>query len=89
MVGQTSQLAVVNSATVQAKTGHGLVKSIYTTTSGDRVFSIIDNITGTTAKFSFTANAGNSAPIINTPFKTGIRIVVASGSTGEIVVLYE
>ena len=89
MVGQTSQLAVVNSATVQAKTGHGIVKSIYTSTPGDRVFSIIDNITGSTAKFSFTANAGNSAPILNTPFKTGIRIVVASGSTGEIVVLYE
>lgn len=89
MVGQTSQLAVVNSATVQAKTGHGIIKSIYTSTPGDRVFSIIDNITGTTATFSFTANAGNSAPILNTPFKTGIRIVVASGTTGEIIVLYE
>ena len=33
---------------------------------------------------SFTGDAD-----INTPFKTGIRIVVASGSTGEIVVLYE
>ena len=61
MVGKISQLAVVNSATVQAKTGHCIVKSVYTTTAGDRVFSIIDNITGTTAKFSFTANAGNSA----------------------------
>ena len=89
MVGKISQLAVVNSATVQAKTGHGIIKSIYTTTAGDRVFSIIDNITGTTAKFSFTANAGNSAAMINTPFSTGLRIVVASGSTGEIVVLYE
>ena len=74
MVGTTSQLAVVNSATVQAKTGHGIVKSIYTTTAGDRVFSIIDNTTGTTAKFSFTADAGNSAAIHNTQFTTGIRI---------------
>ena len=85
MVGKISQLAVVNSATVQAKTGHCIVKSVYTTTAGDRVFSIIDNITGSTAKFSFTANAGNSAAMIS----TGLRIVVASGSTGEIVVLYE
>ena len=89
MVGATSQLAVVNSATVQAKTGHGLVKAIYTTTAGDRVFSIIDNTAGSVAKFSFKADAGNSAAIINTPFKTGIRVVVASGTTGEIVVLYE
>jgi hypothetical protein len=89
MVGQISQLAVVNSATVQAKTGHGIIKSVYTSTPGDRVFSIIDNVSGTTAKFSFTAQVGGSASAINTPFKTGIRIVVASGSTGEIVVLYE
>lgn len=89
MVGTTSQIAVVNSTTVQAKTGHGILKSIATTTAGDRVFSIIDDVSGSTAKFSFKADAGNSAPIINTPFKTGIRIVVASGTTGEIIVLYE
>ena len=89
MTVKISQLAVANSATVQAKSGHAIVKSIYTTVAGDRVFSIIDNTSGTTAKFSFKADAGNSAPHINTPFTTGVRIVVASGTTGEIVVMYE
>jgi len=26
---------------------------------------------------------------LNTPFTTGVRIVVASGTSGEIVVMYE
>jgi hypothetical protein len=89
MTGKISQIAVCNSATVQAKTGHAILKSIYTTVAGDRVFSIIDDTTGTTAKFSFKADAGNSAPHLNTPFTTGVRIVVASGTSGEIVVMYE
>ena len=89
MTGKISQLAVVNSATVQAKTGHAVIKAISTTVAGDRVFSIIDGTSGSTATFSFKADAGNTAPMINTPFSTGLRIVVASGTSGEIVVLYE
>lgn len=88
-MGDKNQVVNVIGATIQAKTGHSIVKAVYTSFGGDRVYGIVNNTTGTTAVFTFKADAGNGLINLHTPFNLGLRIVVVSGTTGEIVVVYE
>jgi len=93
-MGDKNNLARVTNLDVQAKTGHGILKSVYVTVPGDRIFEIIDGLTDCdTTVFSMDLTADTLAPItltyINHPMADGIRIQHVSGATGEIVVIFE
>lgn len=94
-MGDKNQLSRITCTTTQLKTGHGVLKAAYVTTPGDTIYEIIDgtcdgaatlmsiDLTDATGGFLF------SAPYINHPVNTGLRVQVVSGTTGELVVIYE
>lgn len=94
-MGDKNQLGRITSSTTQLKTGHGVLKAVYVATPGDRIFEVINgtsdsdttlisvDLTDATNGFQFLA------PYINHPFSSGLRIQVVSGSTGELIVIYE
>ena len=90
-MAEKSQLHRVLGTSIQCKTGHGILKGLYVTVVGDRVWEVIDGTADndTTLFKVAAATSAVSAPIINFPVPSGIRIQCISGSTGELIVLVE
>jgi len=90
MDSKNNTVAVTNTNTI-AKTGHGILKAVYITISGNRVFSIYDGTSGSgELLFTIEATTGNHfLSYINVPVRDGLFINVDSGTTGNLLVLYE
>ena len=89
-----NNIATATSSDVLAKTGHGVLKAVYTSPN-DRAWVIRDGTgVGGTAIMTITSgaagNGGYSAPYLNRPFKTGLFIDnTTAGTVGEIHVVFE
>lgn len=93
-MGDKNNISRIIGSDVQVKIGHGIVKSIYVTVPGDRIYEIIDgtdNCDTTVINMDLTAvtEAPILMPYINHPMGSGIRVDVISGATGEILVVFE
>lgn len=90
-MGDKNNVSYVTCADVLAKTGHGVIKSVYQATTGDRVFSIYDGTTcsGTLILTTEAGTGVHTMPYINHPVKDGLFINVDSGTTGSILIVYE
>lgn len=94
-MGDKNQLVRVTTNSVTAKTGHGALKAIYIDTPGDIIFNVRDSTADTgDILFSIDTDSATSghlftAPYINHPFNTGLRIEVLSGTTGSLVAIFE
>ena len=94
-MGDKNRTARITTTSSQVKTGHGILKAVYVTTPGDEIFEVIDGITDcdTTIMSIDTVSATNGfqflAPYINRPMNAGIRVQVVSGTTGELLVIFE
>ena len=93
-MGDKNQTVRVTSTSTQAKTGHAQLKAAYITVPGDRIFEIIDGTgDGDTTIVNVDATSATFSPIlmpyINTPMRDGLRVQVVSGTTGELLVVFE
>lgn len=90
-MGDKNNTSFVTSSNTLAKTGHGVLKAIYQTQTGDRIFSIYDG-TSAAGTLIVSTEAGTGVhllPYINHPVKDGLFINVDSGTTGSVLVVYE
>jgi len=94
-MGDKNNVGRVTCADVQLKIGHGILKAVYVATPGDTIFEVIDGIAdcGPTIMSIDLVDATSGfqflAPYINHPVNTGLRVQVVSGTSGELIVVYE
>ncbi len=93
-MGDKNAIGRITSASIQLRTGHGILKAAYIATAGDRIFEIIDGtLDGDETILSIDAGSATQAPFLapylNHPMADGIRVQVVSGTTGELIVVYE
>ncbi len=93
-MGDKNNIGRITCADVQLKVGHAILKAVYVSTSGDRVFEVIDGTADCAPTImSIDLEAATRSPVlmpyINHPVNVGLRVQVVSGATGELVVVYE
>lgn len=94
-MGDKNRTARITTTSSQVKTGHGILKAVYVVTPGDEIFEVIDGtLDSDTTIMSIDTDVATSghiflAPYINRPMNAGIRVQVVSGTTGELLVVFE
>jgi len=82
---------VAATADLLVKTGHGIIKAIYVTQAGDRIFTIRDGIAagGGDALFAIDTSDLVLMPYINHPVNAGLFADSDAGTTGTLLIVYE
>lgn len=94
-MGDKNRTAEIAATDTLVKTGHGILKAVYTPSVGDRTWVIRDgtDATGTvilTVLQGAAANGHFSAPYVNTPFATGLFVDnTAAGAAGTVLIIFE
>ena len=93
-MGDKNNVGRITTVDVQLKIGHGILKAAYVVTGGDIIFNIIDGIDDCGPVIaSIDAVSATQPPVlmpyINHPVNTGLRVQVVSGTSGELIVVYE
>jgi hypothetical protein len=93
-MGDKNNTVRITCTSTQVKTGHAVLKAVYVTVPGDSIYEIIDGTCDAhTTVVNLDLTSATFAPIlmpyINHPIRDGLRVQVVSGTTGEILVVYE
>jgi len=93
-MGDKNNIVEVGMCDVLVKTGHSILKSIYTSQTGDRDWVIRNGVdacgTAVMTVDLVGATSGEiSMPYINKPMNCGIFVDIGAGTVGTIVIVFE